>query len=45
MVNCWEEAVLVATVLQLAVLHELEAANDPDGGAESGECRTDLIFI
>lgn len=34
MVNCWEEA--VATVLQLAVFHALEAANDPDGGAESG---------
>ena len=33
MVNCWKEA--VATELQLAVLHALEAANDPDGGAES----------
>ena len=26
----------VATGLQLAVFHALEAANDPDGGAESG---------
>ena len=34
MVNCWKEA--VATGLQLAVFHALEAANDPDGGAESG---------
>ena len=33
MVNCWEEA--VAMGLQLAVFHALEAANDPDGGAES----------
>ena len=28
MVNCWKEA--VATGLQLAVFHALEAANDPD---------------
>ena len=34
MVNCWKEA--VATELQLAVPHALEAANDPDGGAELG---------
>ena len=37
MVNCWKEA--VAAELQLAVLHALEAASNPDGGAESGECR------
>ena len=34
MVDCWKGA--VATGLQLAVFHALEAANDPDGGAESG---------
>ena len=39
-VNCWEEA--VATVLQLAVLHALEAASDPNGGAESGVVRLNL---
>ena len=40
MVNCWEEA--VATVLQLAVLHALEAANDPNGGVEPGVVRLNL---
>ena len=40
MVNCWEEA--VATVLQLAVFHALEAASDPHGGAESGVVRLNL---
>ena len=43
MVNCWKEA--VAAELQLAVFHALEAANDPDSGAESGECRLNLHLI
>ena len=43
MVNCWEEA--VATVLQLAVFHALEAASDPNGGAESGVVRLNLHLI
>ena len=41
MVNCRKEA--VATELQLAVFHALEAASDPDGGAESGVVRLNLL--
>ena len=40
MVNCWKEA--VAMVLQLAVLHALEAVSDPNGGAEPGVVRLNL---